>query len=254
MRYIVALSGGLASAWCAGWALRTFPKKDVVLYFNDTKWEHPDLYRFLDDLEAYFNHPITRDSDGRSPEDLFHYNSALASDFMPFCSKVLKVKRMQKFFNDGDSLIFGIGIDEIKRKKRLIYAYQVASAKLKKTPKLMFPLISNQVTTYSVYDFIKGTGIEIPELYRLGFTHNNCSGGCVRSGKAQWSLLLDRLPDVYAERERVENDMRNKLGKDIHYLKDWTLTQLRDKIENQISFDFGDDFTGECIGICDTTN
>ncbi|MFM6395675.1 MAG: phosphoadenosine phosphosulfate reductase family protein, partial [Planktothrix sp.] len=68
MSIIVALSGGKASAYCADYALNNFPKKDVILYFNDTKWEHPDLYRFLNDLSKYWDKEITYDSDGRSPE------------------------------------------------------------------------------------------------------------------------------------------------------------------------------------------
>lgn len=46
-RVIVAISGGKASAWCAGWALEKYDKNNVILYFNDVKWEDQDLYRFL---------------------------------------------------------------------------------------------------------------------------------------------------------------------------------------------------------------
>lgn len=69
MSIIVALSGGKASAWCANYVLTHYAKEEVVLYFNDTRWEHKDLYRFLDDLSIYFDHPIVFDSDGRSPKD-----------------------------------------------------------------------------------------------------------------------------------------------------------------------------------------
>jgi 7-cyano-7-deazaguanine synthase in queuosine biosynthesis len=30
-RGIVGFSGGVTSAWCAGWALRNFPREEVVL-------------------------------------------------------------------------------------------------------------------------------------------------------------------------------------------------------------------------------
>lgn len=71
-RVIVTLSGGKASAMCIKLALEKYPKDKVILYFNDTKWEHPDLYRFLNDLSKYFNHRILIDSDGRTPEQLFY--------------------------------------------------------------------------------------------------------------------------------------------------------------------------------------
>jgi len=53
-RIVVALSGGKASAFCANWAIEKY-NKNVLLYFNDTKWEHPDLYRFLDDLQDLYH-------------------------------------------------------------------------------------------------------------------------------------------------------------------------------------------------------
>lgn len=252
---IVALSGGKASAWCAGWALRTFEKKDVVLYFTDTRWEHPDLYRFLDDLEIAFDHPITRDSDGRSVEGLFHEEHALANNRMPFCSRVLKAERLQAFYQDGDALVFGIGNDERHRAERITGVYQVVAAKIGKVPMLRFPLIEENVSREEVNAYLASIGVEEPALYKLGFTHNNCSGGCVRSGKKQWKLLYEKLPEVYAERERVEEEMRAETGKDIHYMKDMTLRELRRLIDMQEVLDFGDDDTvTECIGICGLQN
>jgi len=104
MSVIVTVSGGKASAWCAYWALNHYKKSEVVLYFNDTRWEHPDLYRFLYDLSNHLNHPIVWDSDGRSPEQLFYDNNALANNRMPFCSRILKAQRLQRYYKDGDTL------------------------------------------------------------------------------------------------------------------------------------------------------
>lgn len=252
MSVIVTLSGGRASAWCANWALTNFPKRDVILYFNDTKWEHPDLYRFLADLERYFKHPIMRDSDGRSPEELFYDHHALANNWMPFCSHELKALRLQKFFRDGDVLVFGIGIEEKHRAVRLVQIYKGLAATRHKSAALRFPLIENQVTSQQVNEFIDSTGIEVPLLYRLGFQHNNCSGGCVRAGKKHWKLLLEKLPKVYAERERVEEEFRESFNKDVHFLKDETLKHYRERIQAKetIVFDESDEKEVECIGIC----
>jgi len=77
-RIIVALSGGKASAWCAKWALEKFGDR-TILYFNDTKWEHPDLYRFLEDIERLLSIRIFYDTDGRTPEEIFYQKHALTS-------------------------------------------------------------------------------------------------------------------------------------------------------------------------------
>jgi 3'-phosphoadenosine 5'-phosphosulfate sulfotransferase (PAPS reductase)/FAD synthetase len=250
---IVAISGGKASSWCADWTLKNYPKEGVVLYFNDTKWEHPDLYRFMDELSRYFDHPITYDSDGRNPEQLFYDEKALANNRMPFCSRILKAKRLQKYYKTGDILVFGIGADEPHRAKRLVDIYQNVAAKKKKWPKLRFPLISQNPTNQQIDTFLNEAGIKEPLLYRLGFTHNNCSGGCVRAGKKQWKRLYEQLPDVYADRERVEQEVREYLGKNVHFLKDETLEAFRGRIErgNLSSYYYtNDDNEKECIGVC----
>jgi 3'-phosphoadenosine 5'-phosphosulfate sulfotransferase (PAPS reductase)/FAD synthetase len=250
---IVAISGGKASAWCADWALKQYPKEMVILYFNDTKWEHADLYRFLNDLSEYFNHPITYDSDGRNPETLFYDNNALANNRMPFCSRILKAERLQRFYKDGDTLVFGIGNDEPYRAKRLIDVYQTVAIKTNKYPKLRFPLISENVTKQQINEFLEIAGIQEPVLYRLGFLHNNCSGGCIRAGKKQWKLLYEKLPEVYMDRERVEREMREYTGKDISFFKDETLEAFRERImrgELSSYYDTDDDKETECIGIC----
>lgn len=256
MSIIVALSGGKASAWCANWALQEYKNEEVLLYFNDTKWEHPDLYRFLNDLSNYFKQPIIFDSDGRSPEDLFYDNNALANDRMAFCSRILKAERLHKFYSDGDTLVFGISIDEADRATKIIDVYKKVALKNKKWPKITFPLIREKVSRKEIDDFLIKANIEEPILYKLGFKHNNCSGGCVRASKKQWKLLYHRLPEVYLERERVEREMREYLGKDVSILRDETLESFRKRIENNELPRYYDmyleDVAVECIGICST--
>ena len=123
MRVIVTVSGGKSSAWCVDWALKNYSKENVILYFNDTKWEHPDTYRFLLDLSNFFNHEITYDNDGRTPEQIFYDKKVLGNNWIPVCSKILKCKRLEKYIVNGDIVIFGINPGEnhraIRIKKRL---------------------------------------------------------------------------------------------------------------------------------------
>lgn len=248
MRHIVCLSGGLASAWVAKWAVDS--GLNPILYFNDTKWEHKDLYRFLDDIEKKLETPILRDSDGRSPEEVFYKESMLGNNRFPLCSKILKAKRLQKFIQPGDVVYFGIDKTEAHRAVRIKAIYdemQVSSR---------FPLIENDVSKDEVRSTIQGMGIAVPAMYAMGFKHNNCSGGCVRAGKGSWSLLYRTMPDVYAERERVETEFGEYIGKPVSYMKDMTLRQLREKLEEQPLFQFDDDDKSavECVGICSTEN
>jgi len=254
-RIIVTLSGGKSSAYCAYWAFQTFPKDKIILYFNDTKWEHYDLYRFLKELSHKFNHPLTIDSDGRTPEQLFYDNRALANTRMPFCSRVLKAERLQKFYNDGDILIFGIGTDEAHRAIRIDNRYQTIAAKTKKIPEVRFPLLEENITKKDIHNFLNKYEIKEPLLYQLGFLHNNCSGGCVQAGKKQWKMLYEKLPEIYLDRERTEENVRKFLNKDVHFFKDETLRAFRKRIENnELSkyYDNSEETETECIGVCDT--
>ena len=243
---IATLSGGIMSFYTAYLSIIKYGKENVLLYFNDTKWEHKDLYRFLDDIKNYLDKDIFFDSDGRTPEQVFFDERFLGCNRVPLCSRVLKAERLQKFYKDGDNLIFGIGIEESHRKQRIIASYQVVYAKTGKFCTVEFPLIENAIPKYEIDKWFSQTGIKRPELYTLGFEHNNCSGGCVRQGKRQWKKLLATLPDVYDERENLEQKFRDKFGKG-SYLKDMTLKELR-----EINIDDNDQelFDGECIGVC----
>jgi 3'-phosphoadenosine 5'-phosphosulfate sulfotransferase (PAPS reductase)/FAD synthetase len=234
------------SFYAAYLSIQKYGKENVLLNFNDTKWEHKDLYRFLDDVRNYLDKDIYFDSDGRSPEQVFFDEHFLGNNRVPLCSRVLKAERLQKFYKDGDTLIFGIGLEERRRMERIIAAYQIVYAKTGKYCRIEFPLIEQKIPRFKIDEWFCRTGIKMPELYRLGFEHNNCSGGCVRQGKKQWKKLLELLPDVYGEREDLETRFRDKFGKG-SFLKDMTLKELRQDNEDT---DDQELFDGECIGVC----
>lgn len=254
-RHIVCISGGIASAWVANWVNKNIDG-EIIYYFNDTKWEHPDLYRFLDDLERVLKIRITKDNDGRSPEQIFYDKKILGSNRSPVCSKFLKAEMLQKFVKKNDTLYFGIDSTELHRAARISPIYARLECQCK------FPLIEYRVLRHETFNFIESIGIEIPQMYKDGFTHNNCSGGCVRSGERQWVSLLNKYPEVYADRERVEREFNvwnkkrrlekdNKVVAEYTFLKNISLKTLREKMNQGTDFDFGEDeWQGECIGVC----
>ena len=67
---VVGYSGGVTSAWCLDWALRTYPRNEVVALFHDTKREDADTYRYLREMAVALAVPITERSDGRSVEEV----------------------------------------------------------------------------------------------------------------------------------------------------------------------------------------
>ncbi len=107
------------------------------------------------------------------------------------------------------------------------------------------------ITKDEMLKFLEKKGIEIPRLYKLGFSHNNCGGMCVRAGQGHFINLYKRLPERFAEIEAFEKDMQRYLDKDVTILKrtrngvqeNLSLEQLRIEYEQQPEqldlFDFG---------------
>ena len=83
-------------------------------------------------------------------------------------------------------------------------------------------------------------GIDLPKLYKLGFQHNNCGGGCVKAGIGHFAHLLEVMPDRFKMWEDKEQEMREYLNKDVSILRrtrngvrsNFTLKQLREEKES----------------------
>jgi hypothetical protein len=79
--------------------------------------------------------------------------------------------------------------------------------------------------------------IEIPYLYSMGFSHNNCAGCWVKCGIGHWKLLLEKDRRTFLQWENKEREFRLKVGKDVSILKrkgkPYTLRELRESVEGQ---------------------
>lgn len=121
-RNIIALSGGIASSVVADLVLQQIPESELI--FTDTKWEDADLFRFLKDLELKWNKEIIFLEDGRSPEELAYDKNFLMNNRVPFCSSELKAKVLQAYVEQGDTVFFGIGVEEKRRVIRISEIYE----------------------------------------------------------------------------------------------------------------------------------
>jgi hypothetical protein len=73
------------------------------------------------------------------------------------------------------------------------------------------------------YEFLESNNIKLPELYNLGFAHNNCHGFCVKSGQKQATLLHNTQPEVYAfaedEQEAFKQTLPIKRQSQVGYIR-----------------------------------
>lgn len=236
MKRVVQYSGGLCSFFAAKRDIDSRGKQDVVLLFADTKIEDEDLYRFLDETSIHLGLPVTRIADGRDPWDVFRDRRFLGNSAVDPCSLVLKRELLWSWMEKHApqaTVILGLDWTEEHRLERV--------RKYRPAWKIEAPMIEPPIVSKpQMVEELKKLGIKLPRLYELGFAHNNCGGFCVKSGHAQFRMLLKAMPDRYAYHEQKERELREFLGKDVSILKDrrhgrtstLTLERFRKRIES----------------------
>lgn len=247
-QYVVMFSGGVGS-WAAARRLVEREGADAVtLLFADTLMEDPDLYRFLDQAAADVGAPLVRIADGRDIWQVFKDRRMLGNSRIAPCSTELKQKPARRWMDENapDGVVV-LGIDWTEE-------HRLPGATKGWEPyRVEAPLCHPPYRTKKqLLGELAERGIELPRLYRLGFKHNNCGGGCVRAGQAQFALLRQQLPDVFARWQRGEEELQDHLGKDVSILKrvvrgnaaPLTLARLAAELDAQSSMFDRDDWGG----------
>ena len=251
MKYIVNVSGGLTSFEALRRCLEKHGKENTSAVFADTLIEDADLYRFLSDQERYFGIAIERIADGRTPWQVMRDERCITMQSMAPCSKILKREAIDTVLHARHepgtyTRVFGYEWSELDRMERL--AASIAPERA------WFPLSEPPyVDKCHISTFLESIGIEVPQMYKDGFEHNNCSGMCVKAGQAHWANLFYTRPDRYTHAEGEEEKIRQHLGKDISILKDrrggaaspMSLRAFRERLESGDT-DYDKDDWGGC--------
>lgn len=163
-------------------------------------------------------------ADGRTPFDVFKDVRWLGNSRLAQCSHLLKQKPAEKWLKENfkeDECVLYLGIDwsEEHRTK--------APAKNWKPYKVEFPMCDQPyLSKQDMLDELTKTGIELPKLYKLNFSHNNCSGMCVRGGQGHWVHLLETMPERYSHVEKFEKEMQEFLEKDVTILSEAKIEKI----------------------------
>jgi 3'-phosphoadenosine 5'-phosphosulfate sulfotransferase (PAPS reductase)/FAD synthetase len=246
---VVMFSGGVSS-WAA--AKRTAAKygvDNIILLFADTRIEDKDLYRFLDEAAADVGAQLIKIADGRTPWEVFRDEKLIGNSKIAPCSKLLKQIPARRWMaqNAPDAkVVLGMDWTEMHRvetAKRVWAPWEIEA------PLCDPPLVTKQ----ELLADLVAAGIEPPALYREGFPHNNCGGGCVRAGAAHFAHLYRRRPETFAEWERNEAELQKYLKTTRTILRErrngqarpLSLSTLRQRIESQPSM-FDDEEWGGC--------
>ena len=238
MKHIVLYSGGLGSYYTTKRLLeRGIKKEDITLLFTDTKIEDEDLYRFLDESSKKLDIPLTNYSDGRDVWQVFKDRKFLSNSRVDHCSQYLKRTMSRKYvkqFKPNEVIIY-LGYDwtEIHRFEKAQKAWLPYIISCPLTEK---PFLDKEQMKI---DIEEKDGIRLPRLYKMGFAHNNCGGGCVKAGIGHFKMLYEKFPERYFEWENNEEEIRKYINKDVSILrrtrngvkKNITLKELRKEFD-----------------------
>jgi hypothetical protein len=247
MERVISYSGGLGSFLCAERVQQQHPEDPMTLLFLDTKTEDEDLYRFLGDSSDYLKTPVTTVADGRDIWEVFNDVRYMGNNRRDPCSKHLKRDLAKKWMKEHHkpeeaTLYVGIGWEEVNR----LEAIQNNWAPFQVLAPMVEPPF---LTRKGMMERLRSLGLEPPRLYALGFPHNNCGGFCIKTGQAQFKLLLKTFPDRYRHHEEQQEKLFEKIGHhgtirltrdgNLEYL---SMKQFREHLEAKRAideFDFG---------------
>lgn len=215
-RHVIFFSGGVASYLTARRVIDVYGTRQTLLLFCDTHAEDEDAYRFLRDAAAQLDCKLLSIDDGRTPWQAFADEHCIGSAFKSPCTRLLKRRVARRWLNENTNpntttVYLGLAWYESDRVEKNRDAWLPWPT--------LFPMAHKpHLDRCEMLAMTKASGLRPPRLYELGFEHNNCGGACVKAGKANWRLLLEKLPQRYAEQENCERSLRRKLGRDVAIL------------------------------------
>ena len=222
-------SGGVTSAVACNIAKEIYGLKRCRFIMIDTKNEDEDTYRFKKDCEKWYGKEIEIISaigdKYDSIEDVWYDNLSLNVARGAICSSSLKKDVRVQFQrkNEYDYQVFGFDFSEVNRGINLKKNYAVA--------KPIFPLFLYGLSKKDCINIINDAGIEIPNMYKMGFHNNNCFGtGCVQGGVGYWQKMKEEHPDKFESMAKIEHELTDLKGKPVTMLKDQS-KEAKDKVK-----------------------
>ncbi len=176
-RIVSWFSCGAASAVATKLAL---VDNDVIINYCEVVEEHPDNKRSLKDCEQWFGQKINimgADEYGRSIHKVIEKKKYICGVAGAPCTNALKKQLRINTQLPDDIQVFGYTIEEQNRVDRFIDANNDVQ--------IITPLIEKGLNKSDCLAMIQDAGIELPEMYKLGYKNNNCRG-CVKSSSVNY--------------------------------------------------------------------
>lgn len=193
-KYLGWFSCGITSAVACKMAIEKHGTENVELYYIGISSAHSDNARFIADCEKWYGKKI-KTVTSEKYADQFEviektgYVNGVAGARCTLELKKLVRAKVEKAI-DFPSQVFGFEYSKKEINRAVRFAQQNPHTKP------FFPLIERKTTKKQCAELLLLNGIELPEMYRLGFHNNNCIG-CVKGGKGYWNMIRKHFPAEY---------------------------------------------------------
>lgn len=225
VRHVLGISGGKDSAALAIYLKDEGLAPDVEYFFADTGAELPEVYAYLDKLEAHLSKEIVRLNSGREFEHFLKmYGNFLPSARQRWCTREMKIKPFERFVGD-DEVISYIGIRADEDREGYI------SRRPNITP--VFPFKEAGLVREDIFRILEQS-VGVPEYYKWR-SRSGCYF-CFFQRRDEWLGLAENHPDLFEKAKNFEK-LDNINGERYTWVHGLTLEQLVQKAkENGSSY------------------
>jgi len=205
----VWFSCGAASAIAAKETIKKYGDIATIRVINNPiKEEHPDNRRFLKEVEEWLNIKVEFAINSKykscSCVDVWDKQKYMSSIYGAPCTKELKKNARKEWEknNKADWHVLGFTWEEKNRSEKFIE---------REKSNLLPVLIDACITKGDCYRLISEAGIELPEMYKLGYPNANCIGCVKASSPTYWNHVRKIHPKVFDARAKQSRKIGAKL-------------------------------------------
>ena len=192
-RHVLGISGGKDSAALASYMRDRVPEMEY--FFTDTGAELPEVYDFLDRLEAYLGKPIARLTPERDFDHILYnvHNGFLPSPNTRWCTRMLKIEPFERWVSEDDVVSYvAIRADEDRDGYR----------STKPNIRAVFPFKEDGVNYSDVMRILDQSGVGLPAYYEWR-SRSGCYF-CFFQRKNEWLGLAEKHPDLFKRAQKYE--------------------------------------------------
>jgi len=198
IRHVCGISGGKDSAALAIYLKEKRSIPSIEYFFSDTGKELPEVYDFLDRLEAYLGQEIVRIGSNKPFEHYLKlYGGFLPSPQQRWCTREMKIRPFEQWIGEDAAVSYvGIRADEARE----------GYISTKPNIRAVFPFKEDGIVESDVLRILDNS-VGVPSYYRWR-SRSGCYF-CFFQRRSEWLGLMKEHPDLFEKAKEFEKSGHN---------------------------------------------